>query len=73
MRKGVKRKGENEKTRKRDERLGGGCRRVGKSEGEKERERDECNPRFDGMGIRSSLFSAAICAGYFDSLRGHPK
>jgi hypothetical protein len=29
--------------------------------------------RFDGMGIRRSLFSAAICAGYFDSLRGHPK
>lgn len=45
----------------------------GGREGEKERERDECDPRFDGMGIRSSLFSATICAGYFDSLRGHPK
>lgn len=55
----MKRKGENEKTR------GGG--------GEGKKEREKCDPRFDGMGIRNSLFSAAICAGYFDSLRDHPK
>lgn len=70
MKKGVKRKGENEETRKREERTG---ERGREQRGEEERERDECNPRFDGMGIRSSLFSAAICAGYFDSLRDHPK
>lgn len=49
-------------------------RERGRKEGEgaKERERDECESRFDEMGIRSSLFSATICAGYFDSLCGHP-
>lgn len=57
MRKDGKRRNANEKPRE----IGG------------EKEWDERGPRFDGMGIRRSLFSAAICAGYFDSLRGHPK
>jgi len=63
----VKRKDENEKIKTKK-----GEREERREKGRGEREREECDLRF-GMKIRSSLFSAAICAGYFDSLRSHSK